>query len=176
MDFQKTSGLQGIMLKTYNAIDTAAKSDKELPLYFAEKYCKRCTYRSAGYWQGDPRLLKRNLGFKKPIIYSAKLDKFLFPVQCIWRLDSHFLSKTYASPLSTTAFSYYNFYSGDTMVEKRWYTETNQVLYHLHAYERAFMGTLWINTASTGYWISQHATWIKTANINFIKDIVYTEQ
>jgi len=80
---------------------------------------------------------------------------------------------TFASPLSTFAFSYYNFYYGDSLIENG--NTLRQIRFTpIHQYERAFTGTLWIDDSSYAVTsVNLHLT--KTVNLNYINNIYYSE-
>lgn len=172
IDFDKAKGLglKSLMLKTYNDIDSTAKEDKELPVYFAERLANNYHAVSPAI-ERENIIAKKTLGLKTDNLIS-KLDKFYFNFN-VYNDWIPIFDQTYVSPLNTNAFSYYIFFQGDTMIENG---ETIQQIRFkpLRAYERAFTGTIWINTSSLAV-ESINMFLSKTANINFVNDINYKE-
>lgn len=172
IDFDKAKGLglKSLMLKTYNDIDSTAKEDKELPVYFAERLANNYHAVSPAI-DRENIIAKKTLGLKTDNLIS-KLDKFYFNFN-VYNDWIPIFDQTYVSPLNTNAFSYYIFFQGDTMIENG---ETIlQIRFKpLRAYERAFTGTIWINTSSLAV-ESINMFLSKTANINFVNDINYKE-
>src|SRR5258708_18014615 len=82
--------------------------------------------------------------------------------------------QTYVTRLNDKAFSYYSFFLGDTIVENN--SRIRQIRFvPLRAYEKSFTGTLWINDSTYAVEsVDMHLT--KTANLNFVKDITYSEE
>lgn len=172
IDYQKAkgSGLKSLMMKTYSGLDSNAVSDKELPIYFAERL-------SNSYHSVSPNInreniiARKNLGLKTDELIS-RLDKFYFHFNAYDDWIPIF-DQTYVSPLNTNAFSYYKFYEGDSSVENG---KTIQEIRFvpLREYERAFSGILWINKKTFAIEsLGLHLN--KTANLNFVKDINYSE-
>ena len=173
LDAPKNSnkGLKNLTLNIYRSADSANANSSALPLYFSETI-------SNNYHNLSPAINKENiiatktLGLETDEILS-KLDKFNFNFNIY---DNWFpiFSQTYASPLSNTAFDYYNFYFTDSSVVN------GKKVYRIHfspkhAFERAFAGTLWINDSTYSIQkIDMHIT--KSANLNFINDIHYIEE
>ncbi|MDN3657459.1 DUF5686 family protein [Ferruginibacter paludis] len=172
VDFKKAGGkgLKSLMLKTYNSIDTTAADDKELPIYFAERLANN--YHSVSpHYDRENIIAKKNLGLKTDNLIS-KLDKFYFNFN-VYDDWLPLFEQTYVSPLNTNAFNYYKFFEGDTLVENG--DTIQQIRFTpLRAYERAFTGTLWINTHTLAV-ESINMYLSKTANINFVSDINYNE-
>ena len=172
LDFQniKSSGLKSLMLKTYAGIDSTAKNEKELPVYFAERLANNYHSVSPNI-DRENIIAKKNLGLKTDNLLS-KLDKFYFNFN-VYDEWVPIFDQTYVSPLNSNAFGYYNFLEGDKMVEDG---DTLQQIRFTpsHAYERAFTGTLWINTSNLAVTtVNMHIN--KTANLNFVSDINYYE-
>ncbi|MCW3107544.1 MAG: hypothetical protein JWQ09_2050 [Segetibacter sp.] len=173
IDYQKIkgNGVKSLMLKTYAGLDSNAKNDKELPIYFAETLVN-------SYHAVSPAIDKENLIAKKSLGLKTdeligKLDKFYFNFNVYddWIL---IFNQTYTSPLNSNAFSYYRYFTGDTMVENN--DTILQVRFMpIRSYEKAFVGTMWINTNNLAVEnIDMHLT--KTVNLNFISDIIYREE
>ena len=172
IDFQKMAGngLKSLMLKTYANLDSTAKNDKELPVYFAEKLANNYHSVSPNI-ERENIIAKKNLGLKTDILLS-KLDRFYFNFN-VYDDWIPIFDQTYVSPLNSNAFSYYKYFEGDKMVEDG--DTLQQVRFvPLRTYERAFTGTLWINTNTLAVTtVNMHLN--KTANLNFISDINYYE-
>lgn len=172
IDFQKVkgSGLKSLMLKTYAGFDSTAKYDKELPVYFAERLANNYHSVSPNI-DRENIIAKKNLGLKTDDLLS-KLDKFYFNFN-VYDEWVPIFDQTYVSPLNSNAFSYYNFFEGNKIVENG--DTLQQVRFTpLRSYERAFSGTLWINTGSFAVTtVNMHLN--KTANLNFVNDIIYSE-
>src|SRR6202011_1410272 len=83
-------------------------------------------------------------------------------------------NQTYVSPLNDKAFSYYSFFLGDTIIENG--NRIRQIRFvPLRAYEKSFTGTLWINDSTYAVEsVDMHLT--ATVNLNFVKDISYSEE
>lgn len=172
IDYQKAkgSGLKSLMLKTYGGLDSSAIEDKELPIYFEERLAN-------SYHSVSPNIDRENIIAKKKLGLKtdeliARLDKFYFQFN-VYDDWIPVFSQTYVSPLNTNAFHYYKYYQGDTTVESG---DTIQEIRFvpLRDYERAFSGVLWINKSNLAIEsVVMHLN--KTANINFVKDIMYSE-
>ncbi len=103
IDFKKASGsgLKSLMLKTYNSIDSNAKDDKELPVYFAERLTNN--YHAASPATDRENIIaKKTLGLKTDNLIT-KLDKFYFNFN-IYDEWIPIFDQTYVSPLNTNAF------------------------------------------------------------------------
>ncbi len=172
IDFQKTkhSGLKSLMLETYADLDSTAKYDKELPVYFAEKLAN-IYHSTAPKINRENIIAKKNLGLKTDELLS-KLDKFYFHFNVYDEWIAIF-DQTYVSPLNANAFRYYNFFEGKAVVENA--DTLQQILFTpRNEYERVFKGFLWINKKSLAITtVNMHLS--KTANINFVNDINYFE-
>jgi hypothetical protein len=165
------SGLKSLMLKTYAGIDSNSIQDKELPVYFEERLANN-------YHSVSPRIdrenmiAKKNLGLKTDELIS-KLDKFYFNFN-VYDDWIPVFDQTYISPLNTNAFNYYKFFLGDATIESG---DTIQQIRFipLRNYERAFSGFLWINTSNLAIEsVEMHLN--NTANINYVRDIMYNEE
>jgi hypothetical protein len=172
IDFQKAkgSGLKSLMLKTYAGLDSTAKYDKELPIYFAERLANNYHAVSPAI-DRENIIAKKNLGLSTDKLLS-KLNKFYFNFN-VYDDWLPIFTQTYVSPLNSNAFSYYQFFQGDTLVEN---DDTIQQIRFvpLHLYERAFSGTMWINTRTLAV-ESVNMNLSKTANLNFVNGINYSE-
>lgn len=172
IDFQKTkhNGLKSLMLETYADLDSTAKYDKELPVYFAEKLAN-IYHSTAPKINRENIIAKKNLGLKTDELLS-KLDKFYFHFNVYEEWIAIF-DQTYVSPLNANAFKYYNYFEGKTAVENG--DTLQQILFTPRSqYERVFKGFLWINKKSLAITtVNMHLS--KTANINFVNDINYFE-
>lgn len=173
IDYEKAkgSGLKSLMLKTYSSLDSNAKDDKELPIYFEERLAN--SYHSVSpNIDRENIIAKKNLGLKTDNLLS-KLDKFyfFFNVYDDWL---PIFDQTYVSPLNSNAFSYYKYFEGSTMLSDNGDTLQQIRFTPLHAYERAFSGTLWIKTKTLAVeTVDMHLS--KTANLNFVNDINYSQ-
>lgn len=172
IDFEKSkgSGLRNLMLKTYAGLDSTAKENKMLPIYFDETLAN--IYHSVSPNINQENIIaKKNLGLKTDDILS-KLDKFYFYFN-VYDEWLPVFSQTYVSPLNSNAFSYYHFYEGDSSVEDG--EPIQQVRFvPVRSYERAFSGMLWINKNTLAVEsVLMHLD--KTSNLNFIRDINYSE-
>ena len=170
IDFEKAkgSGLKSLMLQTYSSFDTTAKNDKELPIYFSERLAN--SYHSVSpNIDRENIIAKKNLGLKTDDLLS-KLDKFYFNFN-VYDDWVPIFDQTYVSPLNSNAFNYYNYFEGNTM------TEDGDTLQQIRfapqrSYEKAFSGSLWINTRTLAVTtVNMHLN--KTANLNFVNDINY---
>ncbi|MDP4284387.1 MAG: DUF5686 family protein [Bacteroidota bacterium] len=172
VDYQKAkgSGLKSLMLKTYAGLDSNAIEDKELPVYFEERLANN-------YHSVSPNIDRENIIAKKKLGLKtddlvARLDKFYFNFN-VYDDWIPVFDQTYVSPLNSNAFSYYKFFEGDTTIEAG--DTILQIRFVPNRqYERAFSGILWINTSNLAIEsVEMHMN--KTANINFVKDINYSE-
>ena len=172
IDFKKTkgSGLKSLLLKTYSGLDSTAMDDSELPVYFAESIANNYHSISPDI-ERENIIAKKTLGLKTDNLLS-KLDKFYFQFN-IYDDWIPIFDQTYASPLNTNAFNFYNYFEGDSSVENG--ILIRQISFKpIHDYERAFYGSLWINTSSFAIeTVRMHLE--KTANLNFVSDIKYSE-
>ncbi len=172
IDYQKATGngLESLMLKTYGSLDGNAVSDKELPIYFDETLAN--VYHSKSPHVNQENIIaKKNLGLKTDAVLG-KLDKFYFHFN-VYNDWLPIFDQTYVSPLNSNAFYYYNFFEADSTIEEG---EPIQEIRFTpkRTYERAFGGFLWVNKNSLAVTaVIMHLN--KTANINFIRDINYTE-
>ncbi|HUZ60696.1 MAG TPA: DUF5686 family protein [Hanamia sp.] len=172
IDYQKAkgSGLKNLMLKTYAGLDSNAIEDKELPIYFAERLAN--IYHSVSpNIDRENIIAKKKLGLKTDELV-ARLDKFYFQFN-IYDDWIPVFDQTYVSPLNSNAFNYYKFFEGDSTVENG--DTIKEVRFvPMRNYERAFSGILWINKSNLAVEsVEMHLN--KTANINFVKDISYSE-
>ncbi|OYX94372.1 MAG: hypothetical protein B7Y76_10740, partial [Sphingobacteriia bacterium 35-40-5] len=173
IDFEKAkgSGLKSLMLQTYSCLDTTAKNDKELPVYFSERLANKYHSVSPNI-DRENIIAKKNLGLKTDDLLS-KLDKFYFNFN-VYDDWVPIFDQTYVSPLNSNAFSYYNFFEGSTMTDDG---DTLQLIRFApqRSYEKAFSGNLWINTRTLAVTtVNMHLN--KTANLNFVNDINYYEE
>jgi len=172
IDYQKAkgSGLKSLVLKTYSGLDSNAIKDKELPIYFAERLANN--YHSVSPSINRENIIaKRKLGLKTDELV-ARLDKFYFNFN-VYDDWIPVFDQTYVSPLNSNAFFYYHFFEGDSSVEDG--DTIKQIRFvPIRDYERAFSGLLWINKNSLAVEsVEMHLN--KTANINFVRDISYSE-
>lgn len=173
LDTGKTNGrgLKNLTLNIYRSTDTFNVNSATLPLYFSETI-------SNNYHNLSPSIEKENILAKKTLGLETdkilrRLDKFNFNFNIY---DNWFpiFSQTYASPLSNTAFDYYNFFFSDSSIVN------GKKVYKIHfspkqAFERAFTGSLWINDGTYSIRkIDMHLS--RSANLNFINDIHYTQE
>lgn len=172
IDFAKAkgSGLKSLMLKAYSGLDSTVKDDKELPIYFDETLANNYHSVSPNIEQ-ENIIAKKNLGLKTDALLS-KLGKFYFHFN-VYDDWLPIFDQTYVSPLNTNAFNYYTFFEGDTSVEDG--VVIQQIRFApQRAYERAFSGNLWINKSTLAVeTVVMHLN--KTANLNFVRDINYSE-
>lgn len=173
MDFSKTkgTGIKSLMLKSYSNFDSNAKEDKVLPIYFMEEI-------SDIYHSTSPRIeneniiAKKTLGLKTDNLLS-KLDKFHFSFN-VYDDWIPIFDQTFASPLHSKAFYYYKYFEGASQISDEGDTLKEVRFVPVRAYEKAFTGTLWINTTNLAVAsIDMHLT--KTANLNFIQNIEYSQ-
>jgi hypothetical protein len=161
--------IKSLVIKIYRSTDP--ENTNILPLYFSELVSDK-------YHSVTPKVNKENILAKKTL--GLETDKFL------WHLEKFnfdfnvydnwftIFNQSYASPISTTAFNYYNFYFDDSSIVNA------KKVYEIRfipkgKYEHAFSGTLWINDSS--YSVSKFDMHLsKTANIDFINNITYSEQ
>ncbi len=172
LDSAKNYGksLKSLVINIYKSTDPGNASNS-LPLYFSETVSNK-------YHSVSPNIDKENILAKKTLgLETDKIlwhfDKFNFKFNIY---DNWFkiFNQTYASPLSNTAFSYYNFYFNDSSVEngKKVYTIRFSPK---QKYENAFSGSLWINDSTYSIKkIEMHLS--KTADLNYINDILYNEE
>lgn len=172
VDFKniKGSGLKNLILKTYSGLDSNAIEDKELPVYFKEILAN--IYHSVSPNINRENIIaKKNLGLKTDEMIS-KLDKFYFDFN-VYEDWIPIFDQTYVSPLNINAFNYYKYFEGNFSIEEG--DTIQQIRFEpLRAFERAFSGVLWINKTNLAVEsVEMHLN--KTANLNFVKDINYSE-
>jgi hypothetical protein len=164
-------GLKSLVLKIYrNAGDENAGS-KLLPVYFSETVSDK-------YHSTSPLVNRENIVATKTLgletdKFLRQLDKFNFSYNIYDNWYTIF-NQTYASPLSNTAFNYYNFYFNDSNIVdgKKVYTIRFKPK---QKYENAFSGSLWINDSTFSVKkIEMHLS--NTANLDFIKNVQYSEE
>lgn len=164
------SGLKSMVMKTYRNLDSNAIENKELPVYFKEILADVYHSVSPNIDRGNI-IAQKNLGLETDNLVS-KLDKFYFNFN-VYSDWIPVFDQTYVSPLNTNAFSYYNYFRGDSTIENG-YTIVQIHFVPLRDYERAFSGFLWINKSNFAVeTVDMHLN--KTANLNFVKDINYSE-
>jgi hypothetical protein len=173
LDFANSNGkgLKSMLLKTYASLDSNAKSDKELPVYFTERLANY-------YHSNDPSIDRENIIARKSLGLETddlinRTNKYFFNFN-IYEDWIPVFDQTYVSPLNSNAFSYYKYFEGDTTVENG---ETFMLVRFapLRGYGRTFTGSLYVNTKTyVVQFVNLHLT--KTANINFINDISYTQE
>lgn len=167
----KGNGMKGLLLKTYAGIDSTAKSDQLVPIYFAETIARHYHRRWPNI-EEQKVVAKKSLGFKTDDFLS-KLERFSFQFN-VYDDWMPVFDQTYVSPLNSAAFNYYKYSQGDTVTEagvtiqQVWFTP-------LHSYERAFKGNIWINTQTLAL-ENVDMNLDKTANLNFIDNINYSEE
>lgn len=172
IDYQKAkgNGLKSLMLKTYAGLDSNAIEDKELPIYFEESLANNYHSVSPNI-DRENIIAKKNLGLKTDEVLS-RFSKFYFQFN-VYDDWIPVFDQTYVSPLNSNAFNYYKYFQGDTTVESG-DTIVQIRFVPLRDYERAFSGFLWINKSNFAIEsVEMHLN--KTANINFVKDIMYSE-
>ncbi len=172
IDYKKNkgNGLKSLMLKTYASLDSDAIQDKELPIYFKESLANSYHSTSPSI-ERENIIAQKKLGLKTDELV-ARLDKFYFNFN-VYDDWIPIFNQTYASPLNKNAFNYYKFFQGDTTIESG--DTILQIRFApLRQYERTFSGFLWINKSNFAIEsINMHLN--KTANINFVKNIIYRE-
>ncbi|MEO8819260.1 MAG: DUF5686 family protein [Ginsengibacter sp.] len=164
-------GLKSLLVKMYKTSDTGNAAGKVLPVYFSETIQDK-------YHSVSPLIDRTNILAKKTL--GLETDKFL------WQLDKFnftfntyanwftIFNQTFASPLSNSAFTYYNFYFNDSNIVdgKKVYTIRFKPK---GKYENAFTGSVWINDSTFSVKkIVMHLD--KTANLDFIKNVTYSEE
>ncbi len=166
----KARGLKSLMLNTYAGLDSNATEEKELPIYFEEKLAN--IYHSVSpNIDRENTIAKKNLGLKTDEVLS-RFSKFYFQFN-VYNDWIPVFDQTYVSPLNSNAFNYYKYFQGDTTVESG-DTIVQIRFVPMRDYERAFSGVLWINLTNLAIQsVEMHLN--KTANINFVKDILYSE-
>lgn len=172
IDYSKanTRGYKGLLLKTYGELDSNAIAEKELPIYFDETIAN--VYHSTSPRINQENIIARKkLGLKTDQVLS-KLDKFYFHFN-VYDDWIPIFDQTYVSPLNSNAFAYYDFYEGDATYQDG---DTIQEIRFTpkREYERAFTGFLQISKATLAVTsVIMHLS--KTANMNFIRNITYSE-
>lgn len=162
-------GIKAMVIRIYR--NTDPENPGTLPLYFSESVFDK-------YHATSPKVEKQNLLAQKTLgletdkfLWHLKKFNFFFNVYDNWFT---IFNQTYASPISNTAFNYYNFYFQDSSIVdgQKVYT----ILFIPRAkYERAFSGALWINDSTYSVKkVEMHLS--KTANLDFINDITYSEE
>jgi hypothetical protein len=172
IDYRKADGkgLKSMMLQTYGYLDSSAAKDGDLPIYFSEKLAS--VYHSVSPDLDRENIIaKKNLGLKTDQL-AVKLNKFHFHYN-IYKDWLPLFEQMYVSPLNSNGFQYYQYFQGDTIVDKG-DTLLKVRFEPLHGHERAFAGVLWINTQTFAVQsLDMHLS--KKANINFINNLNYTE-
>ncbi|MDP4246067.1 MAG: DUF5686 family protein [Bacteroidota bacterium] len=167
----KGKGLKGLVASVYSGLDSDSRLDKSLPIYFSETLADNYHSLSPRFEKEDI-LAKKSLGLKTDdLLRHLERFYFFFSVYDNW---IPVFNQTYVSPLNDKAFAYYNFFLGDTIAENG--IRLRQVRFvPIQAYERSFVGTLWINDSTYAVEsVDMHLT--KTANMNFVTDINYSEE
>jgi len=173
IDFAKVkgSGFKSLMMKTYAGLDSNAIDDKELPIYFAERLANNYHSVSPNI-ERENIIAKKSLGLKTDNLLS-KLDRFYFYFN-VYDDWIPIFDQTYVSPLNSNAFSYYKFFEGNKLRSENGDTLQQIRFIPLHEYERAFSGAMLINTKTlAAETVDMRLS--KTANLNFVSDISYSE-
>lgn len=164
-------GIGGIVKNTYKAIDSSAKADKELPIYFSEVLAGKSGNMMSTNMP-EQIIAKKTLGLQTDEL-TERFNKFYFNFN-IYNDWLPVFDKTYISPLNSNAFKYYKFLEGDS-------SEENGIKYlqvrfiPLHEYENTFTGSLWINTSNYAVqYVNMHMS--RTADLNFVNAVNYTEE
>lgn len=111
IDFKKNkgNGIKALLLTTYAGLDSTAKSDKELPIYFAESIANN--YHSVSpKIESEKIIAKKPLGLKTDNLLS-KLNKFYFHFN-VYDDWIPIFDQTYVSPFNSNAFNYYQYFQG----------------------------------------------------------------
>lgn len=167
----KGKGLKSLLLQSYAALDSSVIDEKELPIYFSEELTNN--YHSVSPKIDHENIIaKRNLGLRTDNMLS-KLDKFYFNFN-IYNDWLPVFDQTNVSPLNTNAFYYYKFFEGDKIPNELGDTLQQIRFLPQRQYERAFSGTLWINTLTLAV-ETINISISKTANLNFINNINYSQ-
>lgn len=164
-------GLKSYVLKIYHNAGEENAGSRLLPIYFSETVSDK-------YHSSSPLVNKENIIATKTLgletdKFLRQLDKFNFSYNVYDNWYTIF-NQTYASPLSNTAFNYYNFYFNDSNVVdgKKVYTIRFKPK---QKYENAFTGSLWINDSTFSVKkIEMHLS--NTANLDFINNVRYSEE
>lgn len=166
------NGFKSLMMKTYAGLDSNAIVDEELPIYFTERLANNYHSLSPNI-ERENILAKKSLGLKTDKLLS-KLDKFYFNFN-LYDDWIPIFDQTYASPLHSNAFFYYKFFEGDNLLSDNGDTLRQIRFTPLRKYERAFSGIMLINKKSLAVeMVDMHLN--KTANLNFVSDINYSEE
>lgn len=173
LDFSKAKGrgLKSLVLQTYGKLDSSARKDRQLPIYF-EEVLTSASHTAAPAVNTEQLISRKTLGLSTDALLQ-KLNKFGFQFN-IYDDWLQVFDQTYASPLNSHAFSYYHFFQGDTLEEAGGVIQQIRFV-PIRKYERAFTGVMWINRKNFAVeTISMNLP--VTANLNFIKDLDYTEE
>lgn len=163
---------KGLKAMTINIYRNAGRGDASvLPLYFSENVYD--IYHSNSSSVDRKNLLaKKTLGLETDK-FLWQLDKFNFSFN-IYRNWLPIFNQTFAGPLNDNAFNYYNYFFQDSEIvnNKKVYT----ILFiPKEKYETAFSGTLVINDSTFSIKeVQMHLS--PTANLDFIKDVRYSEE
>ena len=164
-------GLKSFVLKTYHNAEEQNAGSRMLPVYFSETLSDK-------YHSSSPKIDKENIIAHKTLgletdKFLQQLDKFNFSYNVYDNWYTIF-NQTYASPLSNTAFNYYNFYFNDSNIVdgKKVYTIRFKPK---QKYLNTFTGSLWIND-STFSVKKIEMQLSSTANLDFIKNVQYSEE
>lgn len=173
LDFANANGkgLKSMLLKTYASLDSNARSEKELPVYFTERLANYY-HSTSPFIERENLVARKSLGLETDDLIN-RTNKYFFNFN-IYDDWIPLFDQTYVSPLNSNAFSYYKYFEGDTTEENG---ETFMLVRFspLRGYGRTFTGSLYINTKTyVVQFVNLHLT--KSANINFINDISYTQE
>lgn len=163
---------KGLKALTINIYRNSGPGDASLlPLYFSENVYDI-------YHSNSSSVDRKNLIAKKTLGLETdkflwQLDKFSFSFN-IYRNWLPIFNQTFASPLNDNAFNYYNYFFQDSDIVN------NHKIYTIRfipkeKYETAFSGTLVINDSTFSIKkVQMHLS--PTANLDFIKDVRYSEE
>src|SRR5690242_12670750 len=164
-------GLKSFVLKTYHNAEEQNAGSRMLPVYFSETLSDK-------YHGSSPKIDKENIIAHKTLgletdKFLQQLDKFNFSYNVYDNWYTIF-NQTYASPLSNTAFNYYNFYFNDSNIVDG--TKVYTIRFKpKQKYLNTFTGSLWINDSTFSVKkIEMHLS--NTANLDFIKNVQYSEE
>jgi hypothetical protein len=164
-------GLKSLVLKIYHNAAVENGGSRMLPVYFSETISDKY-HSTSPLINRETILATKTLGLETDK-FLRQLDKFNFSYNIYDNWYTIF-NQTYASPLSNTAFNYYNFYFNDSNIVdgKKVYTIRFKPK---QKYQNAFSGSLWINDSTFSVKkIEMHLS--STANLDFIKNVRYSEE
>lgn len=166
-----TNSLRALMLHQFDALDTTNRSANLLPIYFTETLTEN-------YHNTAPALDELVVVAKKTLdLPTDKLLRHLEKFNIGFNVYDNWLKifeKTFASPLSDKGPDFYHYYIEDSLLLDT-HLQIQIQFVPKYKYGETFTGMMWINDST--YSVARiEMKMDKTANLNFVRAIQYSEE